>query len=107
MLIILSHNLSDGWLLAAHAIETVFGSNGLVLLSAFAYITDGTYEPMRTRAFLLTEGITFLARIVPILAVGIWLRYYLYTTPLSICLGLSVIALFYAIFVQPESVENI
>jgi MFS family permease len=107
MLIIVSHNLSDGWLLAAHTIESVFGSSGLVLLSAFAYITDCTSESMRTRAFLLTDGLSFLARIVPTVAVGIWLRFHLYTVPLSVCLVLSVIGLVYALFVQPESVKSV
>ncbi len=107
MLIIVSRNLSDAWLLAAHAIEAVFGSSGLVMLSAFAFITDCTDGPMRNRAFLVTEGVTFLTRIVPVLGVGIWLRFYLYTVPLSVCLVLSVIALLYAIFVQPESVESV
>jgi hypothetical protein len=107
MLIIVSRDLSDAWLLAAHAIEAVLGSSGLVMLSAFAYITDCTDESMRTRAFLFTEGIAFFVRIVPVLAVGIWLRFYLYTVPLSVCLGLSVIGLLYALFVQPESVENV
>jgi MFS family permease len=107
MLIIVSRDLSDAWLLVVHAIEAVFGSSGLVLLSAFAYITDCTDGSTRTRAFLLTEGIVFLARIVSVLAVGIWLRFYFYTAPLSVCLGLSVIGLLYALFVQPESVENV
>jgi len=107
MLIIVSRDLSDAWLLAAHAIEAVFGSHGLVMLSAFAYITDCTDGSMRTRAFLLTEGIAFLARVVPVLAVGIWLRFHLYIVPLSVCLGLSVIGLLYALFVQPESVESV
>jgi len=107
MLIIVSRDLSDAWLLAAHAIEAVFGSSGLVMLSAFAYITDCTDGPMRTRAFLLTEGILFLVRVVPVLAVGIWLRFYLYIVPLSVFLGLSVIGLLYALFVQPESVESV
>jgi len=107
MLIIVSRNLSNNWLLGVHAIEAVFGSNGLLVLSAFSYITDCTYGPMRTRAFLLTEGLLFLARIVPVLSVGIWLRFYLYTVPLSVCLVLSVVALLYTLFIQPESVESV
>ncbi len=107
LLVIVSRDLSDGWLLGAHAIESVFGSSGLVMLSAFSYITDCTYELRRTRAFLLTEGSVFLARILPVLAVGIWLRFYLYTVPLSVCLALSMIALVYVLFVQPESVESV
>ncbi len=107
LLIIVSRDLSDAWLLAAHSIEAMFGSGGLVMLSAFAYITDCTDVLKRTRAFLLAEGINFIARVVPVLGLGIWLRFYLYTTPLSIFLGLSVIALLYALFVQPESVESV
>jgi MFS family permease len=107
LLIIVSRNLSDAWLLAASAIEAVFGSSGLVTLSAYAFITDCTNGSMRNRTFLLTEGVTFLARVVPVLAVGIWLNYYLYTAPLSVSLGLSVIALLYALFIQPESMESV
>jgi hypothetical protein len=107
MLIIVSRNLSDAWLLAAHVIEAMFGSGGLVMLSAFAFITDCTHESTRNRAFLVTEGVSFLTRIVPVLVMGIWLRFYLYTIPLSVCLGLSVIALLYALFIQPESVESV
>ena len=107
MLIIVSRDLSDAWLLATHAIEAALGSSGLVMLSALAYITDCTYESTRTRAFLYTEGIAVLIRIMPVLAVGIWLRFYLYTTPLSVSLGLSMIALLYALFIQPESLENV
>jgi hypothetical protein len=107
MLIIVSRNLSDAWLLAAHAIESVFGSTGLLMLSAFSYITDCTYGTMRTRAFLLTEGIAFFARVLPVLAIGIWLHFYLYIGPLSVCLALSVIGLLYGMFIQPESVESV
>jgi hypothetical protein len=107
MLIIVSRDLSDTWLLIAHAIEASVGSSGLVLLSAFAYITDCTVGSLRTRAFLITEGTAFLIRVVPILAVGVWLRFYLYTVPLSVCLGFSVVALLYALFIQPESVESV
>lgn len=107
LLIIVSRNLSDAWLLAAQAIEAVFGSSGLVMLSAFAFITDCTHDSTRNRAFLVTEGISFLTRIIPVLAVGIWLRFYLYTLPLSVCLGLSVIGLLYTLFIQSESLENV
>ncbi len=107
MLIIVSRDLPDNWLLAAHAFEAVFGSNGLVILSAFSYITDCTYGSMRAGAFLWTEGLVFLARIVPVLSLGIWLRFYLYTVPLSVCLVLSVVALLYTLFIQPESVESV
>jgi hypothetical protein len=107
LLIIVSRNLSDAWLLAAHAIEGMFGSSGMVMLSAFSFITDCTDGSTRTRAFLLTEAIVFVARILPGLGLGIWLQHYLYTAPLSVALGLSVIGLLYALFVQPESVESV
>ncbi len=107
MLVIVSRDLSDAWILATQAIEEVFGSIGLVMLSTFAYITDCTHGSIRTRAFLLTEGLMVLTRVISMLAVGIWLRFYLYTTPFSVCLALSVIALLYALFVLPESVESV
>jgi hypothetical protein len=107
LLIIVRRDLSDGWLIAAHAIESIFGSSGLVSLSGFSYITDCTSMSMRTRAFLLADGMIFLARIVPVVAVGIWLRYYLYTVPLSVCLVLSVVGLLYVLLLQPESVEGV
>ena len=95
MLIVVTRDLSDAWLIAATTIDEVFGSMGLVMLSGFAYITDCTHGSTRTRAFLLTEGIVFLTRIIPVLAVGIWLRFYRYIAPLSVCLTISVIGLIY------------
>ncbi|CAF1620603.1 unnamed protein product [Adineta steineri] len=107
MLIIVTHDLPDGYLMAAHACEAVFGSFGIVMLSALAYITDCTHESERTRPFLLTEVITLVARVVPVLAVGLWLQHFLYIIPTSVCLGLSVIGMLYVLFIQPESVQNI
>jgi hypothetical protein len=106
MLIIVYRDLSDAWLIATHALEAIFGSSGLVMLSALAYITDCTNES-RTRAFLLTEVMAVIARIIPVLAVSLWLRHHLYIVPLSVSLILSVIGLLYALFVQPESVESV
>ncbi|CAF1606817.1 unnamed protein product [Adineta ricciae] len=107
MLIIVHRNLSDTWILSARALDSIFGSGGLIMLGALAYVTDCTNTSNRPRAFLLTEAIMFLARIIPVLAIGIWLRYFQYTVPLSVCLSLSVIALIYAIFIQPESIDNV
>ncbi|CAF1383361.1 unnamed protein product [Adineta steineri] len=107
MLIIVTHDLPDGYLMAAHACEAVFGSFGIVMLSALAYITDCTHESERTRPFLLAEVITLVARVVPVLAVGLWLQHFLYIIPTSVCLGLSVIGMLYVLFIQPESVQHI
>ncbi|CAF3837992.1 unnamed protein product [Adineta steineri] len=106
MLIIVTHDLPDGYLMAAHACEAVFGSFGIVMLSALAYITDCTHESERTRPFLLAEVITLVARVVPVLAVGLWLQHFLYIIPTSVCLGLSVIGMLYVLFIQPESVQH-
>jgi hypothetical protein len=48
-----------------------------------------------------------IARIIPVLAIGLWLRHHFYIGPLSVDLALSVIGLFYALFIQPESVESV
>lgn len=106
LLIIVSRDLSDVWLIGTHALETCFGASGLVMLSALAYITDCTNET-RTRAFFITEVLTVIARIIPVLAISIWLRQHLYIVPLSVDLVLSVIGLFYALLIQPESVESV
>ncbi|CAF1194036.1 unnamed protein product [Adineta ricciae] len=106
MLIIIAHDLPDGWLMVAHACEALFGSFGIVMLSALAYITDCTHESKRTRPFLIAEVVTLVARVVPVLAVGLWLQHFLYTIPTSVCLGLSVIGMLYVLFIQPESVQN-
>ena len=92
--------------MVAHACEALFGSFGIVMLSALAYITDCTHESKRTRPFLIAEVVTLVARVVPVLAVGFWLQYFLYTIPTSVCLGLSVIGMLYVLFIQPESVQN-
>jgi hypothetical protein len=106
MIIIVARDLSNTWLIVTGAIEAIFGSSGLALLSAFSYITDCTDES-RTRAFFITEVMLVIARIIPILSIGLWLRYYLYIAPLSADLALSVLGLLYALFIQPESVENV
>jgi hypothetical protein len=106
MIIIVARDLSNTWLIVTQAIEAIFGSSGLSLLSAFSYITDCT-DKSRTRAFFITEVMLVIARIIPILSIGIWLRYYLYIAPLSVDLALSVIGLLYALFIQPESVESV
>jgi len=106
MIIIVARDLSNTWLIVTHAIEAIFGSSGLSLLSAFSYITDCT-DKTRTHAFFLTEIMLVIARIIPILAIGLWLRHHFYIGPLSVDLGLSIIGLFYALFIQPESVESV
>ncbi|CAF0952062.1 unnamed protein product [Rotaria sp. Silwood1] len=107
MLIIIARDLSDGWLLVGHACEALFGSVGIVMLSALAFITDCTRESERTRPFVIAEVIALLARVVPVLAVGLWLQRFLYTVPTSVCLGLSVIGMLYVLFIQPESVQSV
>jgi hypothetical protein len=105
-LIIVSLNLSDVWIIATQAVEDFFGPEGLVLLSAFAYITDCTNES-RTRAFFITEVVIVISRVIPVLALSLWLRHHLYTVPLSVDLVLSVTGFFYALLVQPESVDAV
>ncbi|CAF4463951.1 unnamed protein product [Rotaria socialis] len=109
MLVVVTRNLSDAWILAAHGREAMFGSAGLIMLSGFAYITDCSPEEKRTRAFLLAELVLIVARIGPTLALGLWLNKYSYSyvVPISISLGLSVIGQFYALFIQPESVQSV
>jgi F0F1-type ATP synthase assembly protein I len=107
MLVIISRDLSDTWLIATHALDAAFGSQGLLMLSAFAYITDCTLASTRTRAFLLTEVIGVVVRIVSMLILGLWLHRYLYIVPISVYLALSVIGLLYVLFVQNESIESV
>ncbi|CAF3578317.1 unnamed protein product [Rotaria sp. Silwood1] len=107
MLIIIARDLSDGWLLVCHACEALFGSVGIVMLSALAFITDCTRESERTRPFLITEALAAVAYVIPVLAVGLWLRRFLYTVPTSVCLGLSIIGMLYVLFIQPESVRSV
>lgn len=104
MLIIVSQNLSNNWIIITHVLEGVFGSGGLIVLSSFAYITDCTNQS-RTRSFFIAEIVIVIARIIPVVGISLWLRYYLYIAPLSVNLALSIIGLFYTLFIQPESVE--
>ncbi|CAM4902288.1 unnamed protein product [Rotaria socialis] len=109
MLVVVTRNLSDAWILAAHGLEAMFDSAGLIMLSGFAYITVCSPEEKRTRAFLLAELVLIVARIGPTLALGLWLNKYSYSyvVPISISLGLSVIGQLYALFIQPESVQSV
>lgn len=106
MLIIISRDLSNNWIIVVHVLEGIFGSGGLVILSGFAYITDCTNQT-RTRCFFIAEVVIIIARIIPVVGVSVWLRYFKYIAPLSLNLSLSVIGLLYTIFVQPESVEKV
>jgi MFS family permease len=109
LLIIISHDLSDAWLLVSYAIDAVFGSHGLIMLAVLAYISDCTSQSDRTRAFCVVEVIMVVMRVAPMLAVGLWLRRFphVYITPISVFLVLSVIGILYVMFIQPESVESV
>jgi hypothetical protein len=108
LLIIISYDLSDVWIVVSHALDAGFGSHGLVVLSALAYISDCSVKSERTRAFFILEVTMVFMRVAPMLAVGLYLRryHYLYTIPISVCLVLSVIGLLYVMFIQPESVVS-
>jgi hypothetical protein len=109
LLIIISHDLSDAWLVVSHALDAAFGSHGLVMLGALAYVSDCTPQSDRTRAFFVVEVIMVIMRVAPMLAVGFWLRRFphVYITPISVFLVLSVIGILYVMFIQPESVESV
>ena len=106
MIIIVTRDLSNAWIIATHTIEASFGSSGLALLGAFSYITDCT-DQSRTKAFFITEVLLVIARVIPVLGIGLWLRHHSYIGPLSTDLGLSVLGLLYALFIQPESVQSV
>jgi hypothetical protein len=107
MLIIISRDLSDTWLVAGRACEALFGSFSIVALSAFAYITDCTHESRRTRPFLFTEVAMLVARVVPVVTVGLWLERFLYIIPTNVCLAFCTIGILYVLFIQPESVQSV
>ncbi|CAF0890649.1 unnamed protein product [Didymodactylos carnosus] len=107
LLIVVERNLADIWLIIAYTLDSTFGTSGLVMLASLAYITDCTMAKQRTRAFLLTEVAAAVVRIVPLLAVGLWLKYKGYTTPTSVNLTLSSFGLLYALVVQPESTQSV
>ena len=52
-LIIITYKLSNIWIIIIHALDSGFGSNGLVVVSALAYISDCSVASDRTRAFLM------------------------------------------------------
>lgn len=107
MLIVVTRDLSDLWIIVAQSFEALFGSFGIVMLGALAFITDCTDDSERTRPFVITEVLALVARVVPVFIVGLWLKRYRYIVPLSVCLGLSIMGLLYALFVQPESVRSV
>jgi MFS family permease len=96
-------DLSDTWLIISNVIDGLFGSNGVLLLGAIAYITDCTTDSQRSRAMLLEEAAVALTRIFPLLGIGFWLQKHGYTLPIAINLGINIAALIYILILQPES----
>jgi hypothetical protein len=109
LLIIVSHDLSDAWLLISHALDAAFGSHGLVMLGVLAYMSDCTLPSDRTRAFFVVEVTMAVMRVAPMLAVGLWLRRFKhsYIPLISLFLVLSVIGILYVIFIQSESLQSV
>ncbi|CAF1214988.1 unnamed protein product [Rotaria sordida] len=103
ILLLVELNLSDIWLIISNVVDGLFGSNSVLLLGAIAYITDCTTENQRSRAMLLEEAAVALTRIFPLLGIGFWLQHHDHTLPISINLGLNIVALIYIIILQPES----
>lgn len=103
LLLLVELNLNDIWLVASSVIDGLFGSNGVLLLGALAYISDCTAPDQRDRAMILEEAAVSLTRIFPLIGLGFWLQHNGYTLPISIGLGINVGALIYIFLFQPES----
>ena len=68
------YNLSDVWIVVAIVCDSIFGTSGLSLLSSFAYVSDCTSKKSRTPALIITDVSVASGRIIPLLAMGIYLE---------------------------------
>ncbi|CAF1399669.1 unnamed protein product, partial [Didymodactylos carnosus] len=107
LLIVIKQNLADIWIIIAEAIDSLSGTSSLIVLSSFAYVSDCTTLKTRTVALIITEASMAIARILPSMGIGFLLKLKHYMLLTSVILVLSIIGLFYAIFLQPESVLNV
>lgn len=103
LMVFITFNWSDRWLISAHVIDNVFGSSAVMMLGALSYISDCTTEKTRSRAFLIQEIVGALTHFFTLLGLGFWLQGHGYVLPVAISLCMNSAALLYAGFFQPES----
>ena len=100
------YNLSDTWIVLSIVFDGVFGTSGLALLSSFAYVSDCTDKKSRTPAIIITDVCIVTGRVIPLLAMGIYLEHPNFVQSMIFTLLLSLAGFVCSIILQPESNLN-
>ena len=100
------YNLSDTWIILAIMFDGVFGTSGLAILSSFAYVSDCTDKKARTASIVITDVSMVSGKIIPLLAMGIYLEHPNFIESMVFTLLLSLAGFVGSIILQPESKLN-
>ncbi|CAF1435994.1 unnamed protein product [Didymodactylos carnosus] len=107
MLSVIIWNLSDIFIIISVILDGMFGTSALTILSTFAFVTDCTTLKQRTSAIIITEVSITFARIVTLVGLGYYLKYFGYLIPFCVALGLSILGFLYSLLFQPESNQTV
>ncbi|CAF0912704.1 unnamed protein product [Didymodactylos carnosus] len=100
-------NLSNIFIIISVILDGIFGTSALTILSAFAFVTDCTTLKQRTSAIIITDVSITMARVVALVGLGYYLKYYGYLIPSCVTLGLSTLGLVYSLLFQRESNQTV
>ena len=100
-------NLSDLWIILSILFDGIFGTAGLAILSAFAFISDCTTKKNRTAGITIMEVCMTGSKFIPLLTMGIYLENPYFIQSMLISLGISIAGFFFSVFLQPESNLNV
>ena len=100
-------HLSDLWIILSVLFDSLFGTAGLFVQGAYAYVSDCTDKKTRTTGIVVTEVFLVGTRFVPLLTVGIYLQHPNFIQAMLFTLGISLTGFLYCIFLQPESNLNV
>ena len=103
ILLVIYLNLPIQMLLLAGFIDGLCGFFPTMILSVFSYIADITDESQRAFRLGVLEAIAFISGMLSHLSSGWWIHKAGYKAPYWLILSLHTFALFYVVFILPES----
>lgn len=96
-------SLDVNFILIGVCISGFFGGFATTLLGVFSYISDITDKSQRTLRVAILESMIFLGGTVGNLIGGVLVEHQGFMAAFGLCLGLSVVVIFYVSLILPES----